>query len=207
MKNTIIFIGSPEHNAKKSSTDYKNLFLVSPNDVLYRIFTSFVPPFNKFRKIYVDVLGPFICLVLLCFFLNYGYSLKPHKIDRSPFESIVCFSVIMPILSYVLLKLGQSSISFWETLCVFGYSLYGHLFTLFLSYIFFQETSDAMFFISLILVGGPSTLRLILVYLKTIPVPGARLLICSIVSIGNILFLIYLYFAFLHRNYMYSQTV
>lgn len=210
MKDSVIFIGSPEAAATKQRDqlrNYSKLFVVSPKDFVGRIWASFMPPFNRYRKVFVDLLGLFVSFFGLLLFLNYGYSLKPHKINVSPFESLVCFSVITPIISFILLRVGRSRVTFLETLSVFGYSLFGHLFTLLVSFIFFQETSNAVFFICLIFIGGPSTLRLILVYLKTIPAPAARLLICSTVSLGNILFLIYLHFAFMHKNYTYRRNV
>lgn len=205
MASSVIFIGSPDHPSKKSSNkekSYSQLFLVSPQDIFFRIIASFVPPFSqKYRKVYVDLIGPMLGFLILTSLLIYGYSFKKYKASLSPTEAMVIFATIMPSLCFVLAKLGKSTINFYETLSLVGYSLYGHLLTLLVSFIFFHETSNAFFFVSLILFGGSSSLRLILVFLKTIPIPGARLLVCSTISLANMLFLIYLHFGFMHRTF------
>jgi len=202
---SVIFIGSPDHSLKKPSTnlkDYSQLLLVSPRDLLFRILASFIPPLSsKYRKVYVDLIGPLLGFLILTVLLVYGYSLKKYKIAVSPVESMIAFGTLMPSLCFALAKLGKSNINFYQAASLVGYSLYGHFFTLLVSFVFFHETSNAFFFASLTVFGGLSSLRLILVFLKTIPVPGARLLVCSIISLVNILFLIYLHFGFMHRTY------
>lgn len=198
----VIFIGSPEHSDKKSGfKEYTNLLLFSPYDLLFRVFASFMPPFSKYRKVYVDLLGPILAFASLTSLLIYGYSFKKHKVPTTPLEAMLCYVTFVPSVCFVLAKLGKSTVNFFETLCLLGYSLYGHLFTLLTSYVFFHEDSNAFFFVSLTVFGGSSSLRLILVFLKTIPVPGARLLVCSAISLVNMLFLIYLHYGFMHRTF------
>ncbi|XP_066252564.1 protein YIPF3-like [Euwallacea similis] len=205
MSSSVIFIGSPDRSIKKSQKQYENyygLFVVSPADLLFRIFASFIPPFgSKYRKVHVDFLGPLLALFSLNALLIYGYSFKKIKISLTPLESMLTYYTCVPLLSFILAKLGRSSVNFCETLSLLGYSLYGHLFTLLLSFILFHETSNAFFFGSLVVFAGASSLRLILVFLNTIPVPAARLLVCSTISTVNILFLIYLHFGFMHRTF------
>lgn len=204
MASSVIFIGSPELPSKRSwqLKTYTALFLVRPKDLGFRIFASFIPPFTlKYRKIYVDLLGPILAFFSLLFLLIYGYTFKKYKLGVTPAESMLIYAACMPIFCFLLAKLGKSTINFYETLSLVGYSLYGHLFTLLTSFIFFHEKSNTFFFMALILLGGASSLRLILVFLKTIPVPAARLLVCSSISAANILFLIYLHFAFMHVHF------
>lgn len=211
MSNSLIFVGSPDHSSSKSSLTVKNwsqLFLVPPQEIFFRIIASFIPPVTKrYRKVYVDFLGPILGFVVLTTFLVYGYSFKRYKVGVSPPEAMVIFATFMPFLCFILAKLGRSSINLYETISLVGYSLYGHLMTLMVSFIFFHETSNAFFFICLIFFGGFNTFRLILIFLKTIPVPGARFLVCTSIALANILFSIYLHFAFMHRTFSYVQKL
>ncbi|XP_049823153.1 protein YIPF3-like [Aethina tumida] len=204
---TVIFIGSPERNLKNSAhKNIKNLFFVSPNDVASRIFGSFVPPVSKkYQKVYIDLLGPILGFLILTAFLNYGFSYKVVQISYSPTESMCAFGFLMPLLCFLLSKIGGSNVTPFEIVSLVGYSLYGHIFTLLASYICFQERSNFFFFVCLIFFGGLSTLRLALVFLFTIPIPAARLLICTVISLANILYLIFLHFAYMHRTFMYKD--
>lgn len=197
MSSTVIFIGTPV----KDSDSSKFVHLFAPRNLLFRIAASFVPPFKKYNRVYVDLLGPLLAFVTLTLFLIYGYSFKKHKISMGPSEAMLTFGTLMPLMCFALAKLGKSTINFYETISLIGYSLYGHLLTLFFSFLLFHETSNVCFFISLIIFGGSSSLRLILVFLRTIPIPVARLLVCTSISVVNILFLIYLHFGYMHRTF------
>ncbi|XP_060528410.1 protein YIPF3-like [Cylas formicarius] len=202
MSNSIIFIGSHDNYRNRPSLKqfyHVNLFAVPPREILFRIFASFVPPLlKKYRKVYVDFLGPILALVLLTCLLLYGHSLKQFNEHGSPIQLVLVFSTLMPILCFVSLKLGRSTIDIYETVSLVGYSLYGHILTLLVSFLFYQEHSN-IFFWCLTFFGGSSTLRLVLVCFGTIPVPAMRFLICSTISLANILFLIYLHYAFMHQ--------
>jgi len=143
-------MGSPEENLK--GYNYNNyatvkLLNVSPHDVLFRIFASFIPPFTKkYQKVYIDLQGPVLALFILMALVNYGYTLKNTNISWGPIESILFYSVSMPTLCFFLCKLGRSSVSFREIVCLLGYALYGHILTLSVSYLCFQERSNFFFF-------------------------------------------------------------
>ncbi|RZC35337.1 YIPF3 [Asbolus verrucosus] len=69
MANSVIFIGSPEKSPKNLLQTLKQVFYVSPNDVIFRIFAAFVPPVGKnYKKIYVDLQGPLLALLILVAF-------------------------------------------------------------------------------------------------------------------------------------------
>lgn len=199
---SVIFIGSPEKSPKNFKQKVKSLFFVAPHDVIFRIFVSFVPPFSKKYKVYVDLQGPLLALLLLAAFLNYGYSFKMTNTFGSPTQAVFLYSVIMPILAFLICKIGKSCITLSEITSLIGYGLYGHIFTLFVSFLLFEETSNFFFFVCLIVFGGLSTLRIALVVLGTLFVPAARLLICSLISICNILFAIFIHFAYMHRTFL-----
>lgn len=183
----------------------RQLFRASPWDILFRIFSSLVPPFGKrFQKVHVDLIGPLLALLILTSLVNYGYYLKKVEYVISPTEVILTFAVLMPPISYALCRIGQSHISFYSMVSVIGYSLYGHIFTLALSLMCFQEKSNSFFFFSLTVFSGLSTVRVALIILSTTYIPAARLIICSVVSVINILFIIMLHFIYVHPNFVYQ---
>lgn len=197
---SVIFINSIE-NEKSSKLSSKQLFFVNPYDILFRILASFVPPIGiKYKKVYVDFLGPILAFLILNAFVYHFYTIKSN-VNLSPIDVICVFCVFMPCLCLISCKIGKSYITFSQIVSLIGYSLYGHILTLSMSYLCFHETSNVFFFFCLILFGGLSTLRLTIVILSTIPKPAMRLLICSTISIVNILFLIFLHFAFMHKTY------
>ncbi|XP_044267001.1 protein YIPF3-like [Tribolium madens] len=203
MASSVIFVGSPEKSPKSCTQKLKTLFFVPPHDVIFRIFASFVPPFSKkYQKVYVDLQGPVLALLLLTAFLNYGYSFKTTNTFCSPTETVIIYSLIMPVMSFFVCKIGRSCITLSEMTSLIGYGLYGHIFTLFVSFLIFEETSNFFFFVCLIIFGGLSTLRIALVVLGTLFLPAARLLICSLISTCNILFVIFLHFAYMHRTFV-----
>lgn len=195
---SVIFIDSVE--LEKNSTKLNYLF-VNPTEIMFRIFASFIPPIGfRYKKVYVDFLGPALAFLILNAFVYHFYTLKSN-VNLSPINTICVFSVLMPCLCFILCKLGRSYITLPQTISLIGYSLYGHILTLSISYLCFHETSNVFFFMCLILFGGLSTLRLTLIILSTIPKPAVRLIICSAVSTLNILFLIFLHFAFMHKTF------
>jgi hypothetical protein len=205
MASSVIFVGSPEKNPTNPMKNFKRLFYVSPHDVFFRIFAAFVPPIGKkYQKVYVDLQGPLLALLLLISFVNYGHSFKTTNTFRSPTEAVVVYSVIMPVLCFTLCKLGSSCITLFETTSLIGYGLYGHILTLLMSFLCFQESSNFFFFVCLTFFGGLSTLRIALVVLGTLVVPAARLLICSVISTINILFLTFLHFAYMHHTFIHK---
>jgi len=188
------------------SEKMKPLFWVAPEDLCFRIMTSLVPPVTmKYRKLNVDLQGPMFAVVLLIILLNYGSALKRNNI--TPLESVLLYIILMPVLCFILNKLGQSWLTFLEVFSLIGYALYGHILTLLVALLFYLEESNAFFFTSMIVFGGLSTFRMVLLQLQAIPLPGARLLVCSFVSVIHILFLIFLHFTYMHPNFEYGKNI
>nr|CAI5868517.1 unnamed protein product [Callosobruchus analis] len=203
---SVIFIGSP-HKSNRHEVCLKQLFFVSPYDIIVRIFRSFIPPYNsKYQKVHVDLLGPLLGFIILTAFVTYGNSLKLLRVNITPVEFLCIYSFLMPIICYLLTHLAQSSMTLYETVALVGYAYYGHFATLVTSFMWFQKENNFIFFVCLIFFGGLSTLRMTMVILGTIPVPAARLLVCTTISIFNILCLVFLHFAFMHRTFVYSDT-
>lgn len=204
---SVIFVGVPEKTLQNESfkDNFKTLFLVNVYDLPYRIFLSLVPPLCKrFKKIYVDLLGPVLAVLILTSFVNYGYYFKSTKISVSPVENILTYVLLMPLLCFVLNRVAQSNMTLLKTYVLLGYALYGHILTLFASFVFYQERSNTFFFLCLILFDGLSTLRVALIVLDSIKLPAARLIVCSVVCIVNVLFVVFLHFAYMHRTFMYK---
>ncbi|XP_074039876.1 protein YIPF3 [Leptinotarsa decemlineata] len=199
MRSSVHFIVS--HGRDKVPNNLLDLFIVSPKDILLRIFESFVPPVSRYKRVYVDLMGPLIGFILLTSFVSYGNTFKLVQNNITPLEFLTQYSILMPIVSYMLCKLGQSTITFYETVSLIGYSYYGHFLTLLISFIFFQEDNNLFYFMCLIIFGGFSTIRLILVFSGTIFAPAVRLLVCSSISVLNILCLIFLHFVYMHKTY------
>lgn len=204
---SVIFVGTPEKTLQSESfkENIKTLFLVSPYDLPYRVVLSLMPPLCKrFSKIYVDLLGPTLAVLFLISFVNYGYYFKQTKIAVTPVESIMTYVLLMPLFCLVLSKIGQSNMTLLKTYVLLGYALYGHILTLLVSFVCFHENSNTFFFLCLILFDGLSTMRVALIFLDSIRLPAARLIVCSIISVVNILFVVFLHFAYMHRTFMYK---
>lgn len=204
---SVIFVGVPENSMQNESFkgNFKTLFLVNVHELPYRILLALIPPLCKrFRKMYIDLLGPALAVLILMSFVNYGYYFKKATISVTPVESILTYVLLMPLLCLALSKVGQSNMTLLKIYVLLGYALYGHILTLFVSFIFYHESSNTFFFFCLILFDGLSTLRVALIVLDSIKLPAARLIVCSVVSTVNILFAVFLHFAYMHRTFMYK---
>lgn len=150
ISNSVIFMDSTEDSYKNVNNGhtFKKLFHVQVDELPFRIFSSLMPPFvKKFQKVYVDLVGPLLALLVLTAVVNYGYYLKKVKHTVFPTETVVVYFLLMPILCRILCKLGQSQISIYKLASLLGYALYGHIFTLLISYICFQEKQYFLFLV------------------------------------------------------------
>ncbi|GLV44419.1 hypothetical protein CBL_10223 [Carabus blaptoides fortunei] len=216
--NTIIFVNNTEMQEHKDIY-YKNKlnvcqsvkmhFSVPPYHLLKRIIQSLVPPiFNKHQKIYVDLLGPLLAVLSLTVLLHYGHAAKlPTAASKmSPTEVLLVYMTLMPVVSYILVRLGQSRITLVEIISILGYALFGHILTLTVSMIFYNEESNTFFFLCLMMFGGLSTLRIVLILVALIPKPAVRLIVCSFVSVVQLLLLVFLHFLYMHRTFKYAKN-
>ncbi|XP_073982128.1 mediator complex subunit 9 isoform X1 [Rhodnius prolixus] len=217
MKNhSVIFIDSSRYERlekpgtepflKKASV----YFNVNPCDLPKRIYTSFVPPIfsDEFRKVYVDFVGPLLAVSTLTLILQWGHSNKhpAAAIDTSPTLVLAYYSLLMPILCFLLARIGQSNLSAAQIISLLGYALYGHITTLITCYILDKETSNYVFFAVMTVFSGASGFRIVIILLMTIPKPAARLIVCSLVSIFHLLFLVFIHFAYMHQTFVYGRN-
>lgn len=184
-------------------------FTIPPEDLVTRLFFSMVPPFlgTKFQQVHVDLVGPLINVFMLTCVLYYGYIESGKELQAgviSPLACLVLYIVVMPVIIYLLAKVGRSRLEFLEAVSLFGYSLFGHVLTLLITFLFYSESSMVVFFCSLVIFGGLGTGRLVLILLSSIPLPAAQLIVCSVVGVANLLFLIFVHFVYMHKTFVYG---
>lgn len=185
----------------------KRLVWITPQEFCWRVFISFVPPLSvRFRKLYIDFIGPSFAVVILLLILNYGNLQHESVHVLAPIQTIFLYVLITPVICYILNKLGQSKLTFMEIFCVTTYALYGHIATLLISFLFYFEESNLFFFICMVIFTGLSTLRWVFLQMQSIPLPGARLIVCSFSSIIHVLFLIFIHFTYMHPSFKYGKN-
>lgn len=202
---SIIFLGSEPLKDKDAITRVLSYFTMPADDLPKRILLSFTPPLRS-RFVYVDFLGPCLAFILLATILGYGHAYKiPSAVyHRSPTEVLAVYCLLMPAICYILTHLGKSSISFLQILSLLGYGLYGYVFTLIISFIS-DETNNVLFYLAMILFTGTSVFRTCLIILLTIELPAVRLLVCSVIAILQVLFVVFLYFTFVHSSFVFLK--
>lgn len=199
-------------NKKNSSFIYRvvNFFTVSVSDLPTRIAISFLPPMlgDLSQHVYVDFVGPCLALLTMAAILHYGHAYKTQSaaLEITPSELLLYYSLTLPLICYFLAKIGRTYLKYTEILSLLGYGLYGHIFTLAFSQLLNFEENNIIFFINLLLFGGLSAIRIAVVLIASIPVPAARLLVCSVVTIAHLMFLIFVYFAFMHSTFIYGSS-
>lgn len=177
-----------------------------------RILLSFTPPLNYNRPyLYTDFIGPTLSTLVLVSLLQYGFSRKRLSI---PYYSSSSFNVACTVLSYYALlsfsivlasRVVRAKLKILDVATLIGYSFYGFILTLSIPLIL-RIVHDYVFYSCLILFGGLSCIRVLLILLFTIEVPVARFLICSVIGNMHILFTIYLYYCYIHPTYMFGAT-
>jgi len=202
---SVIFLGSEPLKDKDVITRILSYFTMPADDLPKRILLSFTPPLRS-RFVYVDFLGPCLAFILLITILGYGHAYKiPSAVyHRSPTEVLAVYCLSMPAICYILTRLGKSSISFLEILSLLGYGLYGYVFTLVISFIS-DETNNVLFYLAMIFFTGTSVFRTCLIILLTIQLPAVRLLVCSVIAILQVLFIVFLYFTFVHSSFAFLK--
>lgn len=226
MSHSVIFIGNDQTPVKTPSNDgkvgkfpskwsllncIKLNFMVRPSHLPRRIFVSLVPPFlgEQYRHVYVDFLGPSLALLLMASILHYGHATKlpTFASNTSPTEVLLLYAVLMPLATYALSSLGWATVNLTEMIALLGYGLFGHVFTLAVSFLIYEEESNTFFFFCLVIFGGLSALRVAVVLLASIPVPAVRFVVCSLVATVQLLSLVFLHFAYMHRTFVYGAAL
>lgn len=177
---------------------YKRLLKVPLKELVFRIFLSFIPPVAKpFSKIPVDLVGPILGYVFLSFILTNSYLLKHYSISFEPSKTVLIYSFSLVLLTFFFKQVTSLRLSLLQIISVYGYATYGHIVTLLISYCSCHSSGAFHFFVYMAVLSGLSTLRVALILIGSIRIPVARLLICSVLCVVNILFVIYCNFAFI----------
>ncbi|XP_063225768.1 protein YIPF3-like [Bacillus rossius redtenbacheri] len=198
-----------DHSKNSVFSVIRPLFSVPVKELPQRFLISLVPPLTtRYRYIYSDLLGPVVILVMLAALLHYGHASKlpSAATSISPGEALAGYVALVPALSYVLVRAGAARITMRELLSLLGYGLSGHVLALGVSLVFYHEMSNTFFYCCLTLFGGLSALRVALVLLAVIPVLAARLIVCSVVATVQLLSILFLHFAYMHRTFVYGAA-
>lgn len=215
---SVVFIDSvsEQHGGKKYEAASRPSFIRSlimyftlpVNDLPKRIIASFIPPLfgEKSNRVYVDFVGPCLAILTLAAVLHYGhsYKLQTAASETSPSVVLLYYCAITPIICFILARIGRATLDFAEIVALLGYGLYGDLFTLAASQAFDHEQSNFAFFTLMFVFACPSTFRIALVLLTSIPHPAARLIVCSTITLIHLIFVIFVHFAYMHRTFVYG---
>jgi hypothetical protein len=126
---------------------YQKYFNVSTGDVLSRVFWGAVPrrkPINEVIKKNPDLYGPFwVCMtlvVLLSVALHVGKALGKDDHWNLDFGSITIMLSVVYVYAWIIAtvvwaffwwRIGETSYSLLQTICIYGYSMSGYNLALF----------------------------------------------------------------------------
>lgn len=183
---------SPEHFAKMTK---KSRVLRAVKAVSQRIVFSLCPPVTRTTsKIDLDVFGPLLVLSTLWLLLELG---RPGGGNLPPIIALILFHILVPSLVFAILKAGQSSITLWQVVGLVAYAQFGHFCTLGSTLLLRSPRSHAVFFTSLIIFGGLSAVRLVLLLSFSLRKPVLTLLAGCLACIPYLLFIIFTYFSYI----------
>ncbi len=170
-----------------------------------RIAFSFLPPLDCNQHcLYRDFLGPFLSTLILISLLNFGFHCKTAQYPNisSPNTILIVFlyygatSIFIVMASLIV----NVRLKVTHVLTLIGYSFYGVIFTLLIPFAL-RSTHEYVFYGSLVTFGGLSCFRVLLIIVLSLDVPVARFLICSLIGNLYVLFVIYLYYCYIHPTY------
>lgn len=177
-----------------------------------RILFSFMPPFVYNRQyMFTDFLGPTLSTLILVSLLQYGFSCK--KTQQYNFSAINAVSTVLiyylmvSFFIFIAASVVKVRLKILDVLTLIGYSFYGFIFTLLIPFILNKYVHEYIFYLSLALFGGLSCFRVLLILLFAVDVPVARFLICSFIGNVHLLFVIYLYYFYMHPTYKFREPI
>lgn len=175
-----------------------------------RILFSFLPPHNYSRHyMFTDFVGPTVSTLILISLLQYGFNCKlsrPYNVTAvNAIPTVLIYYAIVSLFIFLSSRIVQTKLKILDVATLVGYSFYGCIFTLIVPFIL-KIVQDYVFYICLVLFGGLSGIRILSILLFAIEMPVARLLICSVIGNMHILFLIYLYYFYIHPTYIFGEV-
>lgn len=184
----------------------KPYFSVANNRIPSRILSSMAPPlfFPEFQRVYSDMKGPSVIVILLAGILLYGL----HSPQRTIMTEVlvtakltVGYWLSFSFLAFFLGYFCETNLKFSQLLSITGYSLTGHCVVLLIAEVLHQEESHSVFFFLTTVFGGLATGRLTIIMLARTPGPGQRLVMCSTLACIHLMHLIYIHFAFMRKQF------
>jgi len=182
-----------------------------------RVLMSFSPVIADGDRHLVDILGPSLAIIALCATLHLGYVNKrttcpvnqtePSTAAAAPYVVLIIYFVCMSGFTCLATHLTGCRIRPPTVFTMVGYSLYGYLLSITLP-VFLRiilRTELDLFHLSLVFAGAADA-KLIIFLLTSMQLPVARLLLCSLVGSVYMLFLIYLYYAYMHPTFVYGEN-
>lgn len=195
-----------KRQASKAFNLYANIdilrpyFDVEPAQVRTRLLESLIPVrmISFPQKVAGELYGPLMLVFTLVAILLQGMKTSNTQIIGGTLMGTAigtCFGYWLCVsgLVYFLAYLVNAQITMLQTLALLGYGLFGHCIVLFVTY---NIHFHFLFFFLWILVGGLSTLRMVLVLLSRTVGQTPRLVLCGTVSVLHLLFLLYLHFSY-----------
>ncbi|WAR02962.1 YIPF3-like protein [Mya arenaria] len=168
-----------------------------------RLLMSFMPqrPTSDRQRVPRELYGPFMIIFTLIALLLFQMKTAEHRVEEGTLMGTafgVCFtywlgaSGLIWVLSYVC----NTHLALIQILSMMGYGLGSHCLVIFLGTII-HTSHDHLFFYSLwAVLGGLSTLRMVSIILSRTHGQTQRLIVCGAVTALNLLFLLYLHFAY-----------
>lgn len=195
-----------KRQASKAFNLYANIdilrpyFDVEPAQVRSRLMESLIPirMISFPQKIAGELYGPLMLVFTLVAILLQGMKTSNTQIIGGTLMGTAigtCFGywIFVSGLVYFVAYLVNAQITMLQTLALLGYGLFGHCIVLFVTY---NIHFHFLFFFLWVLVGGLSTLRMVLVLLSRTVGQTPRLALCGTVSALHLLFLLYLHFSY-----------
>ncbi|XP_052226545.1 protein YIPF3-like isoform X7 [Dreissena polymorpha] len=200
---------SGKERATKAWNIYGNLdilrpyFNVEPHEVRSRLVHSLLPqrPSDERQRVPRELYGPMMIIFTLIALLLFQMKTAEHRVEEGTLMGTsfgVCFtywlgaSGLVWVLSYVC----NTHLTLIQILSMMGYGLGGHCVVIFLGTII-HTSHDHLFFYALwAVVGGLSSLRMVSIVLSRTHGQTQRMIVCGAVAALNLLFLLYLHFAY-----------
>jgi hypothetical protein len=136
------------------------------------------------------------------------YNFKSAKSDLfTALLALTLYSILAPLFTWLLCLAGKATLPFIKIFSVVTSSLLGTLLTLLVPIVISHENafkSHVPFLVALTIFGGLATARVCLVIIVSLPVPVMRLIVGTLVALGNLFFMLYLHFAFMHPTFKYG---
>ncbi|KAK7878322.1 hypothetical protein WMY93_031039 [Mugilogobius chulae] len=197
-----------KRQASKAFNLYANIdilrpyFDVEPAQVRARLLESLIPVrmVSFPQKVAGELYGPLMLVFTLVAILLQGMKTSNTEIIGGTLMGTAigtCFGywLCVSALVYFLAYLVNAQITMLQTLALLGYGLFGHCLVLFITY---NIHFHFLFFFLWLLIGGLSTLRMVLVLMSRTVGQTPRLVLCGSVAALHLLFLLYLHFSY-HR--------